>query len=57
MTTASLSDLDVQVRMPCEARLTLTRTATDIANDARRALELRSTIPDTVQAVVRNDTA
>lgn len=33
-----------------DVRLKLARTDTDIAKDAGRALELRSTIPDTVQA-------
>ena len=35
-----------------EVRLRLARTDPDIAQDAARALELRSTIPGTVQAVV-----
>jgi osmotically-inducible protein OsmY len=35
-----------------EVRLRLERTDADIAQDAARALELRSTIPDAVQAVV-----
>jgi osmotically-inducible protein OsmY len=35
-------------------RLRLDRTDADIARDAGRALELRSTIPQTVQAVVRD---
>lgn len=37
-----------------EVRLKLDRTDVDIANDAVRALELRSTIPNGVQAVVHN---
>jgi osmotically-inducible protein OsmY len=37
-----------------EVRLKLARTDTDIANDVVRALELRSTIPDTIQAAVHN---
>jgi osmotically-inducible protein OsmY len=37
-----------------DVRLKLDRTDVDIANDAVRALELRSTIPDGVQAVVHN---
>jgi osmotically-inducible protein OsmY len=37
-----------------EVRLKLDRTDVDIANDVVRALELRSTIPDGVQAVVHN---
>jgi osmotically-inducible protein OsmY len=37
-----------------EVRLRLGRTDTDIAQDAARALELRSMIPETVQAVVHN---
>lgn len=37
-----------------EVRLRLERTDADIAQDATRALELRSMIPETVQAVVRN---
>jgi osmotically-inducible protein OsmY len=37
-----------------EVRLKLARTDTDVAKDAARALELRSTIPDTVQAVVHS---
>lgn len=35
-------------------RLTLARSDTDIAHDAIRALQLHSTIPTAVQAVVRN---
>lgn len=35
-------------------RLTIERTDADIAQDAARALELRGTVPDTVQAVVHN---
>src|SRR5574339_393077 len=35
-----------------EVRLRLERTDVDIAQDATRALELRSIIPETVQAVV-----
>ena len=35
-------------------RLRLERSDTDIAQDATRALEFRTAIPDTVQAVVRN---
>jgi osmotically-inducible protein OsmY len=35
-----------------EVRLRLERTDADIAQDAARALELRSTIPETVQAIV-----
>jgi osmotically-inducible protein OsmY len=37
-----------------EVRLKLERTDTDIAADAARALALRSTIPDSVQAVVHD---
>ena len=37
-----------------EVRLRLERTDADIAQDAARALELRSTIPESVQAVVHN---
>jgi osmotically-inducible protein OsmY len=37
-----------------EVRLKLDRTDADIAADVVRALELRSTIPNSVQAVVRN---
>jgi osmotically-inducible protein OsmY len=37
-----------------EVRLKLARTDTDIAADAARALELRTTIPDSVQAAVHN---
>jgi osmotically-inducible protein OsmY len=37
-----------------EVRLKLDRTDVDIAADAVRALELRSTIPESVQAVVHN---
>jgi len=37
-----------------EVRLRLDRTDADIAQDATRALELRSTIPQTVQAAVHN---
>ena len=37
-----------------DVRLRLPRTDVDIAQDAVRALELRSTIPGTVQAAVRN---
>ena len=37
-----------------EVRLKLARTDVDIAKDAVRALELRSTIPDGVQAVVHD---
>ena len=37
-----------------EVRLKLDRTDADIANDVVRALELRSTIPEGVQAVVHN---
>jgi osmotically-inducible protein OsmY len=37
-----------------EVRLRLERTDADIAQDATRALELRSAVPETVQAVVRN---
>jgi osmotically-inducible protein OsmY len=37
-----------------EVRLRLERTDPDIAQDAGRALELRSTIPESVQAVVHN---
>ena len=37
-----------------EVRLRLERTDADIAQDATRALELRSMIPETVQAVVHN---
>jgi osmotically-inducible protein OsmY len=37
-----------------EVRLMLPRTDTDIAIDAARALELRTTIPDGVQAAVHN---
>jgi len=37
-----------------EVRLKLERTDADIAADAARALELRSSVPDTVQATVRN---
>jgi osmotically-inducible protein OsmY len=37
-----------------DVRLRLERTDADIADDARRALELRSLIPKTVQAVVHN---
>ena len=37
-----------------DVRLKLGRTDVDIANDAVRALELRSTIPDGVQAVVHD---
>lgn len=37
-----------------EVRLKLDRTDVDIANDAVRALELRSTVPGGVQAVVHN---
>lgn len=37
-----------------EVRLRLERTDTDIAQDAVRALELRSTIPENVQAAVHN---
>ena len=37
-----------------EVRLRLERTDADIAQDAVRALELRSTIPESVQAVVHN---
>jgi osmotically-inducible protein OsmY len=37
-----------------EVRLRLERTDPDIAEDAMRALELQSTIPETVQAVVHN---
>lgn len=37
-----------------EVRVGLERTDTDTAEDAARALELRSTIPGTIQAVVHN---
>ena len=37
-----------------EVRLKLARTDSDIAADAARALELRTSIPDTVQAAVHN---
>lgn len=37
-----------------EVRLKLERTDADIAADAARALELRSSVPDSVQATVRN---
>jgi osmotically-inducible protein OsmY len=37
-----------------EVRLRLERTDSDIAQDAARALEIRSTIPEAVQAVVHN---
>jgi osmotically-inducible protein OsmY len=37
-----------------DVRLKLGRTDTDIAADAARALELRTTIPDSVQAAVHN---
>jgi osmotically-inducible protein OsmY len=37
-----------------EVRLRLERTDADIAQDAARALELRSTIPESVQAAVHN---
>jgi osmotically-inducible protein OsmY len=37
-----------------EVRLRLERTDADIAQDAARALELRSIVPETVQAVVHN---
>ena len=37
-----------------EVRLKLSRTDTDIAADAARALELRTSIPDSVQAAVHN---
>lgn len=37
-----------------EVRLMLGRTDVDIAGDAVRALQLRSTVPDSVQAVVHN---
>jgi osmotically-inducible protein OsmY len=37
-----------------EVRLRLDRTDADIAQDATRALELQSVIPETVQAVVHN---
>jgi osmotically-inducible protein OsmY len=37
-----------------EVRLKLERTDADIAQDAVRALELRSTVPDNVQAVVHS---
>jgi osmotically-inducible protein OsmY len=37
-----------------EVRLRLERTDADIASDVARALELRSTIPDAVQAAVHN---
>jgi osmotically-inducible protein OsmY len=37
-----------------DVRLKLARTDTDIAADAARALELRTSIPDSVQAVVHN---
>ena len=37
-----------------DVRLRLDRTDADIAQDAARALELRSTIPESVQAVVHN---
>jgi osmotically-inducible protein OsmY len=37
-----------------EVRLKLDRTDADIASDAARALELRSTVPQGVQAVVHN---
>jgi osmotically-inducible protein OsmY len=37
-----------------EVRLRLERTDPDIAQDAARALELRSMIPETVQAVVHS---
>lgn len=37
-----------------DVRPTLERTDADIARDAVRALDLRSTIPDSVQAVVHN---
>lgn len=37
-----------------EVRLKLDRTDADIASDAARALELRSTVPEAVQAVVHN---
>jgi osmotically-inducible protein OsmY len=37
-----------------EVRLKLARTDTDIANDVVRALELRSAIPDSIQAAVHN---
>ena len=37
-----------------EVRLRLERTDVDIANDAARALQLRSTIPESVQAVVHD---
>lgn len=37
-----------------DVRLRLERTDADIAQDAVRALELRSTIPESVQAVVHN---
>jgi osmotically-inducible protein OsmY len=37
-----------------EVRLRLERTDADIAQDAARALQLRSTIPESVQAVVHN---
>ena len=37
-----------------QVRLRLERTDADIAQDAARALQLRSTLPETVQAVVHN---
>ena len=37
-----------------EVRLMLARTDSDLAADAARALELRTSIPDTVQAAVHN---
>lgn len=37
-----------------DVRLKLERTDADIANDAVRSLEMRSTIPENVQAVVHN---
>jgi osmotically-inducible protein OsmY len=37
-----------------EVRLKLARTDSDLAADAARALELRTSIPDTVQAAVHN---